>query len=216
MTRLIRHSLPPQLVSVFGSDVNGKCALLSGTGNNICNGTSVLNDGIIPALSGASQENNSEWAAHLFSMRRAGNERIIVSVEVPDVVHDSVLLTVFNCQQQGIYAPAVNVYADLALRPEITGSLPGNLFFTNETLTATSCDHLIKFCVNFGEGSSLPYYNLEFPYQTNSDFVFLGEVTFSNLVNALCPPPELIAMPVTPLSLTTTGWKSESTSIVLE
>ena len=32
--------------------------------NNICNGTSVLNDSIIPALSGLSQETNSVWAAH--------------------------------------------------------------------------------------------------------------------------------------------------------
>ena len=77
MTCLIRHSrsLPSQLVSVFGSDVNGRCrcASISGTGNNICNGMSVLNDGIIPALSGVSQETNSEWAAQLFTMRRAGN-----------------------------------------------------------------------------------------------------------------------------------------------
>ena len=72
VTRLIRHSLPPQLVSVFGSDVNGKCTSISGTGNNICNGTSVLNDGIISALSGTRQENNSEWAAQLFTMRRQG------------------------------------------------------------------------------------------------------------------------------------------------
>ena len=191
----------------FGSDVNGKCrcASISGTGNNICNGTSVLNDGIIPALGGVSQETNSEWAAQLFTMRRQGNERIFVSVEVPHTHLDSVLLTVFNCPQQGIYAPAVNVYSYSSLRPEITGSLPANRFITNETLTATSCDHLIKFCVNFRSALSLPYYILEFPYQTKSDFVFLNEVTFSNLGGANCPPPELITMPVTPPSLTTTG-----------
>ena len=117
------------------------------------------------ALSGTRQENNSEWAAQLFTMRRQGNERIIVSVEVPAVVHDSVLLTVFNCPQQGIYAPAVNIYADLALRSEITGSLPANRFITNETLTATSCDHLIKFCIKFRSSLLLPYYNLEFTPQ---------------------------------------------------
>ena len=207
MTRLIRHSLPPQLVSVFGSDVNGRCrcASISGTGNNICNGTSVLNDGIIPALSGVSQETNSEWAAQLFTMRRAGNERIIVSVEIPRVLHDSIQLTVFNCPQQGIYAPVVNVYSDYSLRPEITGSLPANRFITNEILTPTSCDHLIRFCVNFRSALSVPYYVLEFPYQNNSDFVFLSEVTFSNLGQANCPFPELVIMPVTPPLLTTTG-----------
>ena len=141
----------------------------------------------------------------LFTMRRAGNERIILSVEVPAVLHSSVQLTVFNCPQQGIYSPAVNVYGDLLLRPEITRSLPANRFIINETLTATSCDHLIKFCVDFRSSFTLPYYILEFPYQTNSDFVFLDEVTFSSLGVAPCPLPELITMPVTPPLLTTTG-----------
>ena len=90
-------------------------------------------------------------------------------------------------------------------RPEITGSLPANRSITNETLTATSCDYLIKFCFNFGSVFTLPYYIFEFPYQNNSDFVFLNEVTFSNLGAANCPPPDLITMPVTPPSLTTTG-----------
>ena len=198
MTRLIRHSLPPQLEAIFGSDVNGRCTSISGTGNKICHGTSVLNDGIIPVLSGVSQENNSEWAAQLFTMRRQGNERIIVSVEVPAVVHDSMQLTVFNCPQQEIYAPAVNVYNDSSLRSEINGSLPANESITNETLTATSCNHLIRFCVDFGSVFTLPYYILEFPYQNNSDFVFLNEVTFSNLGGANCPLPELIITPVTP------------------
>ena len=171
----------------------------------------MLNDCIIPALSGVSQETNSEWAAQLFTMRRQGNERIIVSVEVPVMVHDSVQLTVFNCPEQGIYAPAVNVYSDSSLRSEINGSLPANQLITNETLTATSCDHLIKFCVEFRNSFTLAYYVLEFPYQTNSDFVFLNEVTFSSLGVAPCPPPELITMPVTSPLLTTTGQKSEST-----
>ena len=124
------------------------------------------------------------------------------------MVHDSVLLTVFKCPQQGIYAPAVNVYADSSLRPEITGSLPANRFITNETLTATSCDHLIKFCVNFRSALSLPYYILEFPYQTNSDFVFLNEVTFSNLGGANCPPPDLVTVAVAfpPSTTVTSGW----------
>ena len=94
----------------------------------------MLNDGIIPALSGVSQETNSEWAVQLFIMRREGNERIIVSVEVPHGVNlDSMQLTVFNCPQQGICASSVNVYSDSSLRPEITNSLPANRFITNET-----------------------------------------------------------------------------------
>ena len=52
VNRPIRHTLPPELESVdlFVSPVNGGCSSTSGTNNEICNGTSVLNDGIIPAL----------------------------------------------------------------------------------------------------------------------------------------------------------------------
>ena len=85
VNRPIRHTLPPELESVdlFGSPVNGGCSSTSGTNNEICNGTNVLNDGIIPALCGFSNDPASQWANELFTMRRCGRPNIVLSVEVP-------------------------------------------------------------------------------------------------------------------------------------
>ena len=162
----------------------------------------MLNDGLIPALSGVSDDPQSQWAAQLLTMGRTTNgmARIIVSFEVESTTYDRVELAVFNCPEQGVYTPVVNVYFDLSFRPESDNS-DSTLrnFITNQSLLSTSCDHLIKFCVEFTGGISLRYFNLEFPYQTNSNssFVFLGEVTFLNGGAEPCDLPELITMPVT-------------------
>ena len=110
MSRPISHSLPPELESgLFGSPVNGGCSSTSGTNNEICDGTSVLNDGILPALSGVSCDPASQWASELFTMRRSGTDPIAVSLELPSGTHNRVELTVFNCPQWGIYTPRVIV-----------------------------------------------------------------------------------------------------------
>ena len=44
-----------------------------------------------------------------------------------------------------------------------------------------------------------PLFDLEFPYQNDSDFVFLAEVMFLNGGAEPCDPPKLITMPVTSL-----------------
>ena len=68
---------------MFGSPMNGGCSSTSGTNNEICDGTSVLNEGILPALSGVSNDPASQWASELFTMRRSGTDPIIVSVVLP-------------------------------------------------------------------------------------------------------------------------------------
>ena len=180
--------------------MNGRCTSISGDNSNICNGTSVLNDGIIPVLSGVSDDPQSQWADQLFTMRRTGTgmSRIILSFEVEPTIYDRVELAVFNCPERGIYTPVVNVYVDLSFRPERDDDGTLTNFNTNQALLNTSCDHLIRFCVEFSGGVSVPYFNLEFPYQTNSNssFVFLGEVTFLRNAAEPCGPPELITMPV--------------------
>ena len=133
VNRPIRHTLPPELESnLFGSPVNGGCW----TNNEICDGTSVLNDGIIPALSGVSNDPASQWANELFTMRRSGTDQIVISVEVPSGIHNHMELTVFNCPQLGIYAPQVMVY--------IANSLSANAInlqmVANVTLSDISCD----------------------------------------------------------------------------
>ena len=192
----IRHSLPTQtLQSLFGSQTTGRCTSIA---DNICNGTSVLNDGIIPALSGVIDCPQSQWANQLLTMRRSFDRSagINISFEVEPVNHDRMELVVFNCPERGIYTPMVRVYIDTSFMPESLGHLN-----TNQSLLRTSCDHLIRFCVEFNGAVSVPSLALEFPYQNNSDFVFLGEVTFLNGGAEPCDPPELITMPV--LSVTT-------------
>ena len=195
VNRPIRHTLPPELESdLFGSPVSGGCSSTSGTNNEICDGTSVLNDGIKPALSGVSNDPASQWANELFTMRRSGTNQIIVSFEVPSSVHNRMELTVFNCPQLGIYAPQVIVYSASSL--DANANL---LIVANVTLSDMSCDYLWRYCVRFGGGVGAPNFNLVFPYQNNSDLVFLGEVIFLNdRTNPQCDPPEQITMRVTP------------------
>ena len=173
---------------MFGSPVNGGCSSISGTNNETCDGTSVLNDGIIPALSGVSNDSASQWAEELFTMRRSGTDQIVVSVEVPGNLHNRVELTVLNCPQLGIYAPQVIVYIT---EPQVS-------MVANDTLPDVSCGYLRRFCVRFSGGFSVPNFNLVFPYQSNSDFVFLGEITFLNDPINSCGPSELITMRGTP------------------
>ena len=148
----------------------------------------MLNDGILPALSGVSNDSLSQWANELFTMRRSGTHDIVLSVEVPSDLHNRIELSVFNCPQLGIYAPQVVVYT-------ADSQMTNLAMVANASLPDTSCDYLWNFCVLFSGGTSIPNLNLVFPYQNNSTYVFLGEVTFFNdPVNDQCSSPELITM----------------------
>ena len=95
----IRHSLPTQVLQpLFGSRATGRCTSITG---NVCSGTSVLSDGIIPALSGISNCPQSEWADQLFTMK-SRDARIVLSFEVEPVNHDRLELVVFNCPEYDI------------------------------------------------------------------------------------------------------------------
>ena len=168
--------------------MNGGCSSKSGA---ICNGTSVLNDGIIPALSGVSDDRQSQWAAQLFTMRRAANDAVVVSLEVEMVNHDRVEFSVFNCPEMRIYAPRVNIYSGIFFPLDNLDSM----MVGDGELSEVSCSHLIKFCVELRGASSVPAYDLEFPFQVNSSFIFIGEVTFLNGGIEPCDEPELITLP---------------------
>ena len=189
----VRHGLiPNRLQSLYGSDINGSCTLVNGSRTS-CNGTSVLNDGVLPMLSGVSNDSESQWAAQLFTLRRPGMGRIVAPFELEDASHDRVELAVFNCPKLGISTPEVNVYFDSSFRPGRVDRGLGKLI-TNASMENTSCDQLLVFCVKYNSGSS-QYINLEFPFPSNnvnSTFVFLGEVTFLNANGAPCPPPKLV------------------------
>ena len=187
-SRLIFHTLPSERVSRFGSQVDGRCNSTSVMNDvNICNGTSVLNNGVTPTLYGVSEDPSSEWARQLFTMRRNGTDTISLTFQLASGVNrDRVEVTVFNCPQRGIYVPFVHVYVNFQLLPQ-TRSL-----ITRKPLQNTSCNHLIKFCLDFGLSTTSRFFTLEFPHQIDSDFVFLGEVTFYDGGSSSCDAPELI------------------------
>ena len=198
----IKHSLPhDSLVSLFGSDVSGRCTNISegieGDSIAICDGTTVLNDGIVPTLNSISDDTQSQWAAQLLTMNRtsSGVANIPLSFQVGSDtnVHDRLELVVFNCPQFGIHTPAVEIFVDTSFRPETEGF---QFSQASVVLQSTSCDHLLKFCIKFGARLSTLYYTISFPYQNDSNYVFLGEVTFLNADDDVpCDPgaPEIIA-----------------------
>ena len=165
--------------------MNGNCTNTTGNNSNICIGTSVLNDGDIPALSGIGSDNKSLWAAKLFTMKKNGR-RIVLSFEVKPLEYDRVEIVLFNCPEFGISAPFINIYSNrVSFRVESADKILGDLR-VNQSIIGFSCSHLIRFCFKFSHRLSDPYFNFEFPdqnntnssFNVNSTFVFLGEVTF--------------------------------------
>ena len=131
----------------------------------------MLNDGIIPALSGISNSSQSEWADHLFTMRRTlsnSSAGIVLSFEVEPVNHDRMKLALFNCPERAIYTPVVNVYVDTSFSPEHLDILK-----MSQPLSETSCDHLIEFCVDLMEQSRSPILILNFHIKTTPILCFL-------------------------------------------
>jgi hypothetical protein len=139
--------------------------------------------------------------------RGAGN--IVLSFEIEPVNHDRVELVVFNCPEHAIYTPIVNVYVDTSFNPEQLG-----IFKASQLLSSTSCDHLIRFCVDLNGAVSVTAFDLEFLHQNNSDFVFLAEVTFLDGGAEPCSQPELITIPVTRFLPTTEGKELQHNYIV--
>ena len=193
VSKQIAHGLVPRrLESLYGSDVDGSCTSVVGN-HTFCNGTSVLNDGNIPVLSGVSDVNDSVWATQLFTLVRAVGGRLIIPFELKDSNHDRVELAVFNCPALKINAPSINVYLDTSFRAGRANRSDGTLN-TNLVMQNTSCDQLLIFCVKYSGGMSSRYINLEFPFVSDavSNLVFLGEVTFLNGSGEPCSPPRLV------------------------
>ena len=168
--------------------------------NNICSGTSVLNDRNIPDLNVSV---STQWAEQLFTMRRTGGmARIIMSFQLNDTYHNCVELYLFNCPSMtGINTPSVRVYFDESFRPERDGiNRTLGILNTYKLLQSTSCDCLLPFCVEYQGVQSSRFINLEFPFEngTISSFIFLGEVKFTN---GDCSPHDhnMVTKPAPPL-----------------
>ena len=200
----IRHSLPDsRTVSEFGSSEDGNCSQILRSSEHsdihrgsVCNGTSVLNDGIIPALSNVSYDSMSFWAAELLTMRQARDVPIVLSFEVMKQSYNCVELAVFNCPEMDMSASRLSIYQDDSFRPGRefgeTDSSMGTTIKLNHSLNNVSCNHLLKFYVSFMPVKS-SYFNIEFPVLNSENYVFVGEVSFlTGAGDCEQCPPELI------------------------
>ena len=192
----IRHSLPNHRArSLFGSSITGNCSVPPYPGNrgSICNGTSVLNDGVIPALNDVSDNSESLWAAELLTTRQKSNT-IVLSFEVTEFqFYDCLELAVFNCPQRNMDASRFNIYRDTSFRPNRMNELLGERIKKNHSLSNTSCDYLLKFYVSLMSEVNSSYFNIEFPSLTSENYVFVGEVSFlTGAGDCEQWPPELI------------------------
>lgn len=197
----IRHSLPDsRTVPKFGSLKNGNCSsVISGSDNitlfrgSICNDTSVLNDGIIPALSNTSDE-SSEWASQLLTMMQGNADQIVLSFEVENQVYDCVELAIFNCPKRGMNAMRINIYSDTSFRPKRDSDTLGTNI-ANYSLTNRSCEYLLKFCMSIIPKINSSYFNIVFPVLDFENHVFVGEVAFLRTGVDNCSqqwPPQLV------------------------
>ena len=191
---ITKHNLPQRrLELVFGSQNNGSCTLLNTSlnGSSVCIGTSVLNDGIIPALDGISS--TTTWASKLFTLSGTRG-RIVLSFEVDSENHDRMELAVFNCPQMRINLPLFSVYFDESFRPDrnkTNNRILGTLIVESQLMN-TSCDQLLVFCVKYNTTQpQTRFINLVIP-NSNSNYVFLGEVKFLNGSSDSCD----LSMPI--------------------
>ena len=181
-----RHSLPHRrTIPMFGSLKNGRCSSVEPATNRggICNGTSVLNDGIIPALSNISDDNRSLWAAQLLTMRQdtTNSESVVLSFEVENQVYDCVELAVFNCPKMNMTASRINIYRDASFRPNKNSTSLGTPIILNYTLSNTSCNYLLKYYISITSNNiTSSYFNIQFPPLASDsvNYVFVGEVSF--------------------------------------
>ena len=190
---------------MFGSLKDGNCSSLMDSPHRgkICNSTSLLTDGVIPALSNLSNDSSSLWASQLLTMSQSStdSERIVLSFELENQVYDCVELAVVNCPRWHWNASRVNIYSDTSFRPERENESLGTMK-ANYVLSNTSCDYLVKFYVSFMPVNA-SYFNIEFPASTSNNNVFVGEISFFSGADD-CEkiwPPELIE---------TAGYRSNS------
>ena len=192
----IRHSLPDaRTKSEFGSSEDGNCLQIRRSSEpgvhrgSICNGTSVLNDGIIPALS----VSESYWAAQLLTMKQTNMVTIVLSFEVKNQSYDCVEFAIFNCPNMGMNASRPRIYQDYSFRPEREFNSSLGISIKNHSLSNISCDYLLKFYVNFTSKVNSSHFNIEFPNLTSDNYVFMGEVSFlSGAGDCEQWPPEFI------------------------
>ncbi len=185
------------IMSVNGSSEDGNCSLVATT---ICNEptTSVLQDGIIPKLTGL---DGDTWASQLLTINTDSPTTDItfdfqatpgyVGVERVEVV-------MFNCPEWGISVDIITLYRST------TTTLIGNVLTTINPII-TSCDSLVRVCISRSVSSTLTALTLRFQLSSASTWVHLAEVSFYGAGPTCSPDSILNPQPITPPLTTILG-----------
>ena len=194
-------------VSVSGSSATGHCSSISRTGvRSTCTDptSSVLFDGDIPTLTGL---DGDMWASQLLTLQRTTITRPTVIFDFTDTqgyvgLSGRLEVVMFNCPNMGISASTIRVRTS----PSRLGS---TTLLLDVNIDITSCDSLVRVCTPIS--TTQPSISM---VGTNSDMVYLAEVTFYAASSAsTCPPdtiistapPDTIAPPSTALEVPQTN-----------
>ncbi len=175
-------------MSVNGSSEDGNCSLVDTTTCNEPN-TSVLQDGIMPTLTGL---DGDMWASQLLTINTySPTTDITFDFEAtPSYVGvQRVEVVMFNCPEWGISVDSIILYGST------NKTSIGNIFAIISP-TITSCDSLVRVCLS---GSTLTALTLRFHLSSASTWVHLAEVSFYG-AGPTCPPDTILNPPLTTIS----------------
>ncbi len=151
-------------MSVNGSSEDGNCSLLATTTEPT---TSVLQDGIIPTLTGLVGD---IWAIQLHTINTS---EIGFDFEAtPGYVGvRRVEVVMFNCPEWGISVDSIILYGST------TVTFIGKVL-VNISPTITSCDSLVRVCISRPVSYTQTALTLRFQLSSASTWVHLAEVSF--------------------------------------
>ncbi len=175
-------------MSVNGSSEDGNCSLLATTTCNEPN-TSVLQDGIIPTLTGL---DGGMWASQLLTINTdSPTTDITFDFEAtPGYVGvRRVEVVMFNCPEWGISVDSISLHGSTTI---------GNILATISP-TIASCDSLVRVCISREVSSTRTALTLRFHLTPASTWVHLAEVSFYG-ADPTCPPESILNPPPTTIS----------------
>ena len=162
---------------VNGSSATGHCSNVS---NNEFTSTctdptsSVLFDGVIPALTGL---DGDMWASQLLTLQRTNSSTIEVAFIVTVMQNlERVELVMFNCPEWGISVQSISLRDNDHI---VIGS-------SGDLNSITSCDSLVRLCVPATAINPLVV-RVQFDLGTGSNWVHLAEVKLYD-DSSTCPP----------------------------
>ncbi len=188
------------IMSVNGSSENGNCNLTS-SARPRCreSNTSVLQDGIIPTLTGL---DGDMWASQLLAMNTT-NSSIDITFNFRHIPPsydglERIEVVMFNSPEWGISVDSIT------LLESNNNSFENRL--VNISPTNTSCASLVRVCISGSVYSSqtiisstLPVLTLRFQLSPASTWVHLAEVSFYG-VGPTCPPDSVLNQTLPPIT----------------